>query len=85
LQLEHQLVRLSGRRFTWQLHRTTTPHPKQQQQPLVANNNRKLGGQKIKPTWRRDAPTCTAEIPAQATRAMCVRVYVCVVVSGRGG
>lgn len=83
-QLKNQLVRLSCRHFTWQLHRrnktsknlSTKNFPQRLTFLLCLSfslfskweNGSK---EKKQTTQRHDAPTCTAEIPAQATRGQC--------------
>lgn len=50
LQLQHQLVRLSGRRFPWQLHRKFTQPPTQNNNnhlsPTAKKSNRVVWGEK---------------------------------------
>lgn len=83
-QLKNQLVRLSCRHFTWQLH----PRNKTFKN-LLTKTSRNVSlfccvclslsffewengsKEKKQTTQRHDAPTCTAEIPAQATRGQC--------------
>ncbi len=81
LQLEDQLVRLSGRRFTWQLHRkihtATPPRNPRQQQPKTkkkltpGKRGKKNENQRGDTTHRRALP----KFPHKRHGAMCVCVF----------